>query len=55
METISLSSTFPFAMHAAVAGPEVDIAMRQNDTGRKPTSLRHYWRWRGTICASHCR
>ena len=31
METIGLSSPFPFAMHAAVAGSEVDMAMGQND------------------------
>src|SRR5437763_8669192 len=35
METIGLSSPFPFAMHAAVAGPEVDMAMGQNDNPGK--------------------
>lgn len=35
METIGSSSPFPFAVHAAVAGPEVDIAMGQNDNREK--------------------
>ena len=35
METIGLSSPFPFAIHAAVAGPEVDMAMGQNDNPGK--------------------